>query len=274
MQGEMPRASGLEKVLSASLLGTTEIELVRGKYPGLEELASASGEALSQLGVAQDVGEHLVRAARLEIASSRLNVLLGVGEGKTWSLAEAGFDTAKLVASAPKERIGELIGGAAALAQAAAAEVSLLLAAGNLADGEPGSLRDAMVRAPRAGGPGQAAMQRLVKLERRLIPLKTPEERRERIEEAEKLSMELLEGTPGQPDLWLSVAFLRASAGRWSGCLEAVGETLKRAPGDRISLRAKAIALEATGRGDSGKYYHHKSLRLLIHENRLSGTRQ
>jgi hypothetical protein len=117
-------------------------------------------------------------------------------------------------------------------------------------------------------------MQRLVKLERRLIPLKAPEERRERIEEAEKLSMELLDGTPGQPDLWLSVAFLRASAGRWPGCLEAVGETLKRAPGDRLSLRAKAIALEATGRSDSGKYYHHKSLRLLIRENRLSETGQ
>lgn len=270
LQGQEPRPSGLEKVLSGSLLGATEVELVRERYPSLEQVAAASLDDLSSLGVARDVGEHLVRAARLEISSARLNILLGVGEGKTWSLADAGFETARLVAGAPRARLGELIGEAAAQAQSAAAEVTLLLAASNLVEGEPGTLRDALSQAPRAAGPGQAALQRLVKLERRLLGLREPEARRERIGEAEKLSMELLEGTPGQPDLWLSVALLRGSLGSWSSALEAVGEALKRAPGDRLALRAKAIALEASGRADQARYYHHKSLKLLIHENRAS----
>jgi hypothetical protein len=272
LQGETQRPSGLEKVLSASLLGSTEAELVRERFPSLEELATAPADDLAQLGVARDVAEHLVRAARLELASARLNLLLGIGEGKAWALADAGFETVKLVASAPRVRLDQLMGGAGSLAHGAAAEIAVLLAASNMAEGEPGNLREALARTPRSAGPGQSAMQRLVKLERRLVSVRSPEDRRVRLEEAERLSLELLEGTPGQPDLWFSVACLRASQGNWPGCLEAVGEAIKRAPGDRLSLRMKALALEAIGKGESGRYFHHKALKLLMHENRRPGS--
>ena len=101
----------------------------------------------------------------------------------------------RLVAAAPRERLQQFVGGAAVLAHSAAAEISLLLAASNLVEGEPGTLRDSIARAPRSTGPGMAAMKRLVKLERRLIPLHDPEYRRRRLEEAQRLSVELLEGT-------------------------------------------------------------------------------